>query len=327
MLQTATQQDDRAPDRRNALRAVTYLFAGVALATLLVNVAVAEELVPPSFAYSSAVLVVAAIAAYLAYVNRADDLGSDSAMKGEEADPAERQRILKTYSASVGRSLRTLYGRSCGFVLLVAPTGEVEPTVQYISNLARADGADLLRELLAKQPLIRRDRQPLAPAAAGVDSGTVRSLGATPEVASTDVASWQAHLLEFTSDAVIIWEMDGAGIIYWNRAAEKLYGYDRYEVRGQVTHVLLKTVPSGTGITDLENHLARYGVWVGELQHAGRNGERIRVESRLALMSQDDGRWLVLEVNRDITDRANAERASRATERRLHDLRSRVRSV
>jgi PAS domain S-box-containing protein len=283
---------------------VTYLFGGVALATLLVNVAVAEGLIPPIFAYSSAVLIVAAVAAYLAFANRAHPLDAAVAMKGEEADPAKRQRILNTYSAGVGRSLRALYGRSCGFVLLAAPTGEVAPTVQYISNLTRNDGTELLRELLSNRALVSREHQPTVAA---------------------DGALWQERLLEFTSDAVIIWEMDGAGILYWNRAAEKLYGYDRYEVRGQVTHVLLKTVPSGTVITDLEKHLARYGVWVGELQHVGRNGERIRVESRLALMSQVDGRWLVLEVNRDITDRANAERASRATERRLHDLRSRVR--
>jgi PAS domain S-box-containing protein len=136
---------------------------------------------------------------------------------------------------------------------------------------------------------------------------------------------WQ--VLEYTHDAVILWQMDGAGIVYWNQAAEVLYGYSRDEVRGHVTHVLLKTVPSGTGIAELEEKLARYGVWVGELRHTARDGRQILVESRLSLMAQGDGRWLVLELNRDITDRADAEQARRATQRQLSSLRRRVKQA
>jgi PAS domain S-box-containing protein len=67
------------------------------------------------------------------------------------------------------------------------------------------------------------------------------------------------ELLEFTHDAIIIWEMDGAGILYWNRAAEQLYGYTREQAYGQTTHTLLKTQLSG-GIQDLETKIALWGV-------------------------------------------------------------------
>ena len=106
--------------------------------------------------------------------------------------------------------------------------------------------------------------------------------------------------------------------------AEALYGYGREEVRGQVTHVLLKTIPTGTGIAELEEKLSRYGVWVGDLRHTDRDGRQILVESRLSLMSQEDGRWLVLELNREITDRADAEQIHRQVQRQLSSLRSRV---
>jgi PAS domain S-box-containing protein len=129
------------------------------------------------------------------------------------------------------------------------------------------------------------------------------------------------QLLEYTHDAIIIWEMQGQGILYWNRAAEQLYGYSRGEVRGRTTHEVLKTELVG-GVTRLENSLARFGIWAGELHHTTRSGCKVDVEGRLAVMSQHNGRWLVLEVNRDITDRKAAEAARRSMEHQLAELRS-----
>jgi PAS domain-containing protein len=73
-------------------------------------------------------------------------------------------------------------------------------------------------------------------------------------------------------------------------------------------------------VKELESMLARYGVWVGELRHTTRDGQVVDVEARLSLMSQRSGRWLVLEVNRDITDRPFAEMASAAREASLSTL-------
>ncbi len=129
---------------------------------------------------------------------------------------------------------------------------------------------------------------------------------------------WHPELLEFTNDAIIIWEMDGVGIIYWNRAAEQLYGYSRDEACGNGTHSLLRTRVAGGGAgSEIESTLAKYGVWVGELRHTTRDGREVIVEGRLALMSQQNGRWLVLEVNRDVTDRKEAEAERAAFELRL----------
>jgi PAS domain S-box-containing protein len=129
-----------------------------------------------------------------------------------------------------------------------------------------------------------------------------------PSLGSPAAISLPAQILEFTHDAIIIWELDGAGIVYWNRAAEQLYGYSRDEAYGRVTHELLKTRLTGT-IGDVEKQLARYGVWVGDLRHTRRDGQIVEVEARLSLMSQEHRPWLVLEVNRDVTDRNRAEAA------------------
>jgi PAS domain S-box-containing protein len=139
-------------------------------------------------------------------------------------------------------------------------------------------------------------------------------------LADTDPERWNTQLLEFTNDAIIIWEMQGRGILYWNSAAERLYGYGRAQAHGKTTHVLLKTQLAG-GVTSLERDLARYGVWIGELTHTSRAGHRVLVEGRLALMSQRNNRWLVLEVNRDITDQKTDESSRRAMQQQIEDLR------
>ncbi len=127
---------------------------------------------------------------------------------------------------------------------------------------------------------------------------------------------WDTELLEYTHDAIIIWEMDGGGVLYWNRAAEQLYGYPRSEAVGHITHELLKTQLAG-GVSHLEHTLARYGVWVGELRHRARDGREVVVDARLAVLAQQSGRWLVLEVNRDLTDAKTAESQREASQRQL----------
>jgi PAS domain S-box-containing protein len=149
---------------------------------------------------------------------------------------------------------------------------------------------------------------------------------AVAEQPQSSKRSWvSSEILEFTHDAIIIWEMDGAGILYWNQAAEQLYGYTREEVLGQTTHTLLQTEIAG-GTQNLESTIARYGIWVGELRHATRDGRKVQVQGRLALMAQRDGKWLVLEVNRDITDLKQAAIAQRSAEIQLAALRSRART-
>jgi PAS domain S-box-containing protein len=134
-----------------------------------------------------------------------------------------------------------------------------------------------------------------------------------------DPNSWNTRLLEYMNDAIIIWEMQGRGILFWNQAAEKLYGYNRDVAIGRTTHQLLDTQLTG-GVTHLETSLAKYGAWIGELTHTTASGKRIRVEARLALMSQSNGRWLVLEVNRDVTDVVVLEKSRRFMDSLLSDL-------
>jgi PAS domain S-box-containing protein len=115
----------------------------------------------------------------------------------------------------------------------------------------------------------------------------------------------QASLLDQTHDAVLAWEFPGK-IIYWNHAAEQLYGFSREEAIGRRSHELLRTEhPMPT--KEFEALIERHGSWTGELTHMTRNNRKLVIESRHVLMREEDGRRLVLETNRDITDRKRAE--------------------
>jgi PAS domain S-box-containing protein len=146
-----------------------------------------------------------------------------------------------------------------------------------------------------------------------------------PSLAPGEPTALPAQILEFTHDAIIIWELDG-GIVYWNRAAEQLYGYTRQEACGKVIHQLLKTRLAGT-IGELEAQVARYGMWIGDLRHTRRDGQPVDVEARLSLMSQEHRPWLVLEVNRDVTDRNRAEAARQEIVRQLERVRQQERNA
>jgi PAS domain S-box-containing protein len=115
----------------------------------------------------------------------------------------------------------------------------------------------------------------------------------------------QAEMLDLAQDAIFAWEMGGA-ISYWNRAAEEIYGYTQEEAIGRVTHELLETQAVG-GVNALLDLLRLSGRWEGELRHRTKGGREIIVDSRLALIELN-GQRVVLESNRDITERKWVER-------------------
>jgi len=110
----------------------------------------------------------------------------------------------------------------------------------------------------------------------------------------------QADMLNQAQEPIFAWEL-GGGILYWNRAAEELYGYSREEALGRRSHELLRTRHSKP-VEEFERQVAVHGSWSGELVHTTKDGRVITVESRHKAV-HEEGRVLVLESNRDITQR------------------------
>jgi PAS domain S-box-containing protein len=114
----------------------------------------------------------------------------------------------------------------------------------------------------------------------------------------------QAALLDQPFDAVFAWEVGGP-ISYWNQGAQRLYGFSSGEAMGRIPSELLKT-DFPTSLQECKSELEREGYWSGDLNQKTRDGRSIVVESRMTLVRQEGGS-LVLEANRDVTERKRAE--------------------
>jgi PAS domain S-box-containing protein len=112
---------------------------------------------------------------------------------------------------------------------------------------------------------------------------------------------WRAGLLAQTHDAVVVWRM-GGGVIYWNHGAEELYGWKVAEAAGRPIHRLLS---SALPLSEEEFHrqLIENGRWQGEIRQTTKDGQAVIVESRMVTLTEEFGCILVLETNRDVTER------------------------
>jgi PAS domain S-box-containing protein len=133
--------------------------------------------------------------------------------------------------------------------------------------------------------------------------------------AMEEVLANRVHLLDQAFDPIFAWEPGGA-IVFWNEGARRLYGYDASDAIGKVSHELLRTVflTDGKGF---EAMLLERGSWEGELRQRTKDGRWITVDSRMTLVESPGRGAQVLEANRDLTKRKEAERL---LERRADEL-------
>ncbi len=117
----------------------------------------------------------------------------------------------------------------------------------------------------------------------------------------------QAALLDLAQDAILVRDSEGR-ITFWNSGATKTYGYTEEEVKGRVTRILLNSgYPEP--LEQIIEHLSKDGHWEGEIFHSRKDGKRIVVESRWAVLPGKDRQMpaAILQINRDITERKIAE--------------------
>jgi len=120
--------------------------------------------------------------------------------------------------------------------------------------------------------------------------------------------SRQAGLLDLSSDAIMVRDLDGV-ISSWNHGAETLYGFSKAEAVGRTSIELLGT-QFPRPLAELEAELRDAGGWTGELVQRCKDGRLVTVSTRWVLEnSADSTQAKVLESNTDITERKAAETA------------------
>ncbi len=128
--------------------------------------------------------------------------------------------------------------------------------------------------------------------------GTVRDLTEQRRVA--EMLHFQASLLEQVQDAIVATDWEGK-VVYWNRAAEALYGWLASDAVGREFDALVQPEARDT-LARLRHHLLRDGSWRGELQHRTADGRQAWLSASLSVQRDPQGRPVgVVGVYRDIT--------------------------
>ncbi|MBV9742204.1 MAG: PAS domain S-box protein, partial [Acidobacteriia bacterium] len=122
------------------------------------------------------------------------------------------------------------------------------------------------------------------------------------------------ELIDLSNDAVITMDAE-CRITGWSRGAEEIYGWSEEEALGNSLDQLLRTeLPAQHDQiqTILEEKLR----WHGELTQMRRDGKRLTVDSRQALLRDNMGGIAgILAINRDLTERQRLEEQLRQSQK------------
>ncbi|OIR05176.1 blue-light-activated protein [mine drainage metagenome] len=115
----------------------------------------------------------------------------------------------------------------------------------------------------------------------------------------------QAALLDKAQDAIVVRDLDHR-IGYWNRSAERLYGWTAGEVLGRSIRELIYAEPSA--FDRAFDRVMSDGEWVGEIRQVCRDGRVVAVEGHWTLVRDEAGKPVsILAINTDITERKKLE--------------------
>ena len=115
----------------------------------------------------------------------------------------------------------------------------------------------------------------------------------------------QAALLDQAQDAILVRDLEH-NIKFWNKGAERIYGWSAEDVLGKNAGELLFK-----DLADLEvakSEVLAKGEWHGDIRQKRRNGEEVMVESRWTLVRDEQGKpSSFLVINTDITEKRRME--------------------
>ncbi|MEN3297791.1 MAG: hypothetical protein V7642_7044 [Burkholderiales bacterium] len=178
--------------------------------------------------------------------------------------------------ACVGRRLDNSAGQPVGllFVLFREPLRESERQSDFIPSILRVFAARVAAELERREADAR-----------------IRE---------------QASLLDKAKDAIVVRGLDNR-VRFWNKGAERLYGWTAEEVAGRSIEQLLYRDPAQ--YHEATRRVIEHGEWSGEIDERRKDGIALTVEAHWTLLQDEDGQpQSILAIKTDITPRKAAER-------------------
>ncbi|HRC22492.1 MAG: PAS domain S-box protein [Nitrospira sp.] len=217
-------------------------------------------------------------------------------------------RILtwnKSAELMFGYSGEEIIGQS--IFLLIPPDRQLEETtlIELIKTGKRVQQYETIRIRKSGSSIqVSLTVSPIMDANGLVNAVSTIAHDITARKQTEEMMTQQRRLIELSYEPIFAWEID-QGIVEWNRGCEQLYGYTRSEALGHSSNRLLQSrLPAPLGTIQAE--LEQTGEWTGEIHHRTKDGRDVLVASRWGLL-KTNGRSLVLETNRDITQLRQSE--------------------
>jgi len=123
----------------------------------------------------------------------------------------------------------------------------------------------------------------------------------------------QSRLLDLASDAILQQDLEDT-ILYWNRGAERLYGWSSAEAVGKKTSQLIYRNADSTA--EARQQLALTGEWSGDLKQSTRAGKEVITSNRWTLVHDEAGMARsILSIATDVTERRSLEAQLRQSQK------------
>lgn len=116
----------------------------------------------------------------------------------------------------------------------------------------------------------------------------------------------QAALLNRAQDAIIVRDLDHV-ILFWNKAAERIYGWSAEEAIGTQISTLIYN--DAEPFFNATQQVIEQGEWTGQLVQRHRSGKQIIVQGRWSLINEEDSDVppTIMVINTDITEQKHME--------------------
>ncbi len=218
-------------------------------------------------------------------------------------------RIMQWNSAAermFGYSAAEIMGRTTNVLF---PTDRVREAEELV---ARANQGEKVAPL--ETVCLRKDGRPLdvSIAVTPLRSRTGQIIGSSKIL--RDITEYnrvrhqieeQKALLDKTQDAILIFDPEGR-ILYWNKGAERIYGWSCAEATGRFVGEYLHAEIDK--FREIVAQTLETGEWSGEIAQHGRDREELLIESRCWLVRDKEGRpKTILAVNTDVTEKRRIE--------------------
>jgi PAS domain S-box-containing protein len=152
--------------------------------------------------------------------------------------------------------------------------------------------------MFARHNLTEATLKALAQIADNIAVGIERKLG-------IERIAEQAALLDKARDAITVRAIEG-GILFWNKAAESMYGWTREEAMG--SHLIQLNSLDEAKEAEAYDAVLKDDEWSGELQKKAKDGRLLTVDTRWTLLRDNENQAKsILIISTDITEKKQLE--------------------